>query len=144
MIDALYSREILRRTTQLLHIGHLSAPDAKAWKAAKLCGSRIEVEINLKDAIITDFAQSLTACALGQASAAILSQAVIGASIHEVFAGRDALRALLNGEDAKLPERFSDLTILASIKDFPARHASTLLAWEATTDAIEKALAANL
>ncbi|MDI7773779.1 iron-sulfur cluster assembly scaffold protein [Asticcacaulis sp. EMRT-3] len=136
MIDELYSREILRRTTQLMHVGHLDQPQAQADRVAKLCGSTIHVELNMQGDVVTDFAQQVQACALGQASAAILSQQVVGASVAEIQAGRDALRALLDGQPADLPQRFADLHILESVKDYPARHASTLLAWEATLAAI--------
>jgi len=136
MIDELYSREILRRTTQLQHVGHLANPQAVADKVAKLCGSTIHVELNMDGGAVTDFAQQVRACALGQASAAILSQHIIGATADEVLAARDALRTLLKGEVANFPERFADLAILSSVKDYPARHASTLLALEATSAAI--------
>jgi len=136
MIDELYSREILRRTTQLQHVGHLADPQATADRVAKLCGSTIHVELNMEDDTVTDFAQQVQACALGQASAAILSQHVIGAPASEILAARDALRNLLKGEAADFPERFADLAILSAVKDFPARHASTLLAFEATSAAI--------
>jgi NifU-like protein involved in Fe-S cluster formation len=136
MIDELYSREILRRTTQLQHVGHLANPQATADKVAKLCGSTIHVELNMDGDVITDFAQQVQACALGQASAAILSQHVVGATADEILAARDALRHLLKGEPANFPKRFADLQILASVKDYPARHASTLLAFEATSAAI--------
>lgn len=136
MIDDLYSREILRRTTQIQHVGHLAHPQATADRVAKLCGSTIHVELNMADDVVTDFAQQVQACALGQASAAILSQHVIGATGDEVLAARDALRRLLKGEPAMFPDRFADLQILESVKDYPARHASTLLALEATSAAI--------
>ncbi|HEX7799180.1 MAG TPA: iron-sulfur cluster assembly scaffold protein [Asticcacaulis sp.] len=139
MIDDLYSREILRRTTQLRHVGHLAAPDGQADRVSKLCGSSIHVEVNMRDGVVADFAQQVEACALGQASAAILSQTVIGASTDEIRAGRDALRALLSGAEAEIPARFADLRVLESVKDFPARHASTLLAWEATLAAVSQA-----
>ena len=138
MIDELYSREILRRTTQLMHVGHLAAPQATADKVAKLCGSTIHVELNMNEDTVTDFAQQVKACALGQAAAAIVSQHVVGATSAEVFAARDALRGLLKGQDVTFPERFGDLKILASVRDFPARHASTLLALEATSEAISQ------
>lgn len=136
MIDELYSREILRRTTQLQHVGHLANPQATADKVAKLCGSTIHIELNMDGDVITDFAQQVQACALGQASAAILSQHVVGATADEILTARDALRHLLKGEAADFPERFADLQILASVKDYPARHASTMLALEATSAAI--------
>lgn len=138
MIDELYSREILRRTTQLQHIGRLQAPKGAADRVAKLCGSTVHVEVNLDEDKVTDFAMEIQACALGQAAAAILSQHVIDAPVAEVFAARDALRHLLKGEGAVFPDRFADLEILKGVKDYPARHASTLLSLEATCDAIGK------
>jgi len=138
MIDELYSREILRRTTQLMHVGRLEAPQASADRVAKLCGSTIHVELTMDGDTVSDFAQEVQACALGQASAAILSQNILGAKAAEVLAARDGLRGLLKGGAADFPERFKDFAILASVKDFPARHASTLLALEATSDAIAR------
>lgn len=136
MIDELYSREILRRTTQLRHVGRLENPDGSADRTAKLCGSTIHVEVKLTDDIVTDFAQEVEACALGQAAAAILSQSVVGASRDEIIAARDGMKHMLKGEAYTYPERFADLAILKSVKDFPARHASTVLALEATVDAM--------
>lgn len=136
MIDELYSREILRRTTQLQHIGHLEAPHAQADRVAKLCGSTIHVELNMADDSVTGFAQQVQACALGQAAAAIVSQNIIGAQSSEVMMARDALRGLLKGEAVIFPSRFADLSILSGVKDYPARHASTLLAIEAVAEAI--------
>lgn len=141
MIDELYSREILRRTTQLQHLGRLSDPQGAADRVAKLCGSTVHVEVRLDGEIVSDFAMEVQACALGQAAAAILSQHVVGAPVAEVFAARDALRTLLKGETAAFPERFADLNILSGVKDYPARHASTLLALEATCEAISRASA---
>ncbi|ESQ79914.1 iron-sulfur cluster assembly scaffold protein [Asticcacaulis sp. YBE204] len=139
MIDELYSREILRRTTQLQHVGRLETPDGSADRTAKLCGSTIHVAVKLTDDIVTDFAQEVEACALGQAAAAILSQSVVGASRAEIVAARDSMKHMLKGEDYAYPERFADFAILKSVKDFPARHASTLLALEATVEAMSKA-----
>lgn len=139
MIDELYSREILRRTTQLQHVGRLDDPHGSADRVAKLCGSTVHVEVRLDGETIGDFAMEVQACALGQAAAAILSQQVMGAPVREVFAARDALRTLLKGEAAVFPERFADLQILSGVKDYPARHASTLLALEATCEAISRA-----
>lgn len=143
MIDELYSREVLRRTTQLQHVGHLAQFDASADRTAKLCGSTIHVELSLDAETVSDYAHQVEACALGQAAAAILSQSVIGASVGELREARDAMRAMLKGEAFRYPDRFADFAILQSVKDFPARHASTLLALEATVEAAEKAQGAR-
>ena len=136
MIDELYSREILRRTTQLQHLGRLASPQGSADRVAKLCGSTIHVDVKLAGDTVDDFAMEIQACALGQAAAAIVSQNVIGATTAEIASARDALRSLLRGEEPTFPARFADLAILHSVKDYPARHASTLLSLEATCDAI--------
>ena len=139
MIDELYSREILRRTTQLQHVGRLDDPHGSADGVARLCGSTVHVEVRLDGDAVSDFAMEVQACALGQAAAAILSQHVVGAPVADVFAARDALRAVLKGQAVVFPERFADLNILSGVKDYPARHASTLLALEATCEAISRA-----
>ncbi len=137
MIDALYSREILRRTTQLQHLGRLERPQASADRVARLCGSTIHVDLSLDGDAVADFAMEIEACALGQAAAAILSQHVVGAGTAEIRDARNALRRMLKGEAAEFPDRFSDLAILSAVRDYPARHASTLLSLEATCDAID-------
>lgn len=136
MIDELYSREILRRTTQLQHLGRLAQPQGSADRVAKLCGSTIHVELRVDGDAVSDFAMEIQACALGQAAAAILSQHVIGAPVADIFAARDALRDVLKARAAAFPQRFADLDILKTVKDYPARHASTLLSLEATCDAL--------
>lgn len=139
MIDDLYSTEILKLTANIPRIGRLKNPTCSAERVAKLCGSRIVVDVCVKDGVITDFAQEVKACALGQATASILGANVIGATADEVIAARDALRAMLKGDGSAPTGRFAGLAILAPVKDFPARHASTLLAFEACVAALESA-----
>ena len=135
-MDLPYSRDVLRRATQIDHVGRLRAPDAVIDRTAKLCGSHVHIEVNVQDPIISDFAIEIKACALGQASAAILSQGVIGASFDEIQTARDALAAMLKGGVSLFPERFDQLTLLQSVRDFPARHGAVLLAWDAVLEAI--------
>jgi NifU-like protein involved in Fe-S cluster formation len=119
--------------------GRLAAPQASAEKIAKLCGSRIIVDLDLTDGLVSAFAQEVQACALGQASAAVLGSHVIGASLEEIKAARDALRAMLKDHGPAPTGRFADLAILEVVRDYPARHASTLLAFEAALSAAEQA-----
>ena len=98
------------------------------------------VDVTLKDGRIADYAQEVKACALGQAAAAILGEHVIGASVEEIEMARDALRAMLKAGGPAPEGRFSDLAMLAPVKDYPPRHASTLLAFEATAEACRLAL----
>jgi len=140
MIDDLYSTRLLALAANLPHAGRLAAPDASAEKVAKLCGSRIVVDVVVRDGKVVDFAQDVKACALGQAAASVLGAHVVGASLSEIEMTRDAFRAMLK-DGAPAPEgRFADLSMLAPVKDYPARHASTLLAFEATAEAVRRAV----
>lgn len=135
MIDDLYSSRILALAANMPRAGRLAAPQASSEKVAKLCGSRIVVDLVLTDGLVSDFAQEVQACALGQASAAILGANIIGATVGEIRQARDALKSMLK-EAGPAPEgRFADLGVLAPVKDYPARHASTLLAFEAALEA---------
>jgi NifU-like protein involved in Fe-S cluster formation len=141
MIDDLYSAKILRLVADIPHAGRLAAPDASAEKVAKLCGSRITVDVVLRDGVVADFAQDVRACALGQASAAVLGAHVLGATRAEIAVARDALSAMLKSGGPAPQGRFSELAVLEAVKDYPARHASTLLAFEAALEAVSKAAA---
>ncbi len=139
MIDDLYSDRILALAANMPRAGRLAAPDASADKVAKLCGSTIHVDLTLRDGRVADFAQEVKACALGQAAAAILGAHVVGATPEEIELARDGFRAMLKTGGPPLEGRFSDLSMLAPVKDYPARHASTLLAFEATVEACRMA-----
>lgn len=142
MIDDLYSDKILTLAANMPHAGRLSAPAASETRTAKLCGSVVTVDLSLTDDRVSDFAQDVKACALGQASAAVLGAHVLGASVEEIELARDALRAMLREGGPPPAGRFADLAVLQPVKDFPARHASTLLAFEAAAAAARRALQA--
>ena len=139
MIDDLYSARLLQLAADLPRLGRLPAPDARAERTSKLCGSRVCVEVTVADGVVTDFAQEVQACALGQAAAAVLGDAVVGARVEEIAAARDALRAMLKAGAAPPGGRFATLAALAPVRDYPARHASTLLAFEAAAAAAAEA-----
>ncbi len=139
MIDDLYSAKILGLAANMPHAGRLPDPQATAERTSRLCGSRVVVDVRVADGCIVAFAQDVRACALGQAAAAILGDQVIGARIEEVETARDALRTLLKTGAGAPQGRFADLAVLAQVKDYPARHASTLLAFEAAADAARQA-----
>lgn len=138
MIDDLYSAKLLKLAANMPRAGRLAAPDGSAEKVSKLCGSRIVVDVAVKDGVVVDFAQDVKACALGQASAAVLGASVIGATLAELDVARDQFRAMLKAGGPAPDGRFSDLSMLAPVKDYPARHASTLLAFDAVTDAVRQ------
>jgi NifU-like protein involved in Fe-S cluster formation len=139
MIDDLYSAKILKLAAHMPRAGRLAAPDASSEKIAKLCGSKVTVDVKLEDGVVVDFAQDVRACALGQASAAVLGAHVVGASIDEIEVARDALSAMLKSDGPHPTGRFAELAVLEVVKDYPARHASTLLAFEATVEAVRMA-----
>ena len=135
MIDDLYSAGILRLAANMPRAGRLTAPDGSAERVAKLCGSRIIVDLTLQDGKVADFAQEVKACALGQAAAAVLGAHVVGATPGEIEMARDAFRAMLKSSGPPPTGRFSDLSMLEPVKDYQPRHASTLLAFEAAVEA---------
>ena len=143
MIDDLYSARVLALAANMPRAGRLASPDGSSQKVSKLCGSVVTVDLSLKEGRVSDFAQDVKACALGQASAAVLGAHVIGASVEELTEARDALKAMLK-QGAPAPEgRFADLKMLEAVKDYPARHASTMLAFEAAVEAAERAMGAG-
>ncbi len=139
MIDDLYSAKILKLAANMPRAGRLAAPDASSEKVSKLCGSRVTVDLRLEDGRVVDFAQDVKACALGQASAAVLGENVIGAGVDELESARDQLAAMLKAGGPAPEGRFVDLKVLEPVKDYPARHASTLLAFEAAAEAARAA-----
>jgi NifU-like protein involved in Fe-S cluster formation len=142
MIDELYSARILKLAANLPHSGRLPAPEGVGERVAKLCGSRAVVDVVLDDAgRVAAFAQDVKACALGQAAAGVLGEAVIGASADEIEQARDALLAMLKSGGEGPNGRFEGLRALKQVADYPARHASTMVAIEATLDAVRQALA---
>lgn len=139
MIDDLYSAKVLRLAANLPRAGRLAAPDASAEKIAKLCGSRVVIDVVMDGDRVADFAQEVKACALGQAAASVLGAQVVGASLAELETARAQLRAMLKTGGPAPDGRFADLALLAPVKDYPARHASTMLAFEAVTEAARRA-----
>lgn len=137
----LYSRRILGLTTTIPHLGNLPVHDGKAVRRSPQCGSSITAYVVMKDGKVADFAQEVRACALGQASASVLGRAVIGKTRDDIAGTRYALQAMLTQAGDPPREPFADLEALLPARDYPNRHASILLAWDATLDAIDNATA---
>ena len=136
MIDDLYSARLLKLAAEMPRAGRLADPDASSEKVSKLCGSRVVVDVKVEGDRVADFAQDVKACALGQAAASVLGAHVIGASLAELIGARDAFKAMLKADGPAPVGRFADLALLAPVKDYPARHTSTLLAFEAVAEAV--------
>lgn len=141
MIDDLYSARILSLAANLPHSGRLAAPQGSAERVAKLCGSKAIVDVTLDDqGRIKEFAQAVKACALGQAAAGVVGESILGASASEILEARDAMLAMLKSGGDGPDGRFEGLRALKQVADYPARHASTMVALEATLDAVNQAL----
>lgn len=142
MIDELYSARILKLAANMPHSGRLAAPQGTGERVARLCGSRAIVDVTLGDEDrIAAFAQDVKACALGQAAAGVLGDSVLGASADEIAAARDAMTTMLKSGGDGPEGRFEGLRALKLVADYPARHASTMVAIEATLDAVRQAMA---
>lgn len=139
MIDDLYSAKLLRLAAETPRLGRLADAHGSSEKVSKLCGSRVVVDVRVEGDRVADFAQDVKACALGQAAASVLGAHVIGASLSELETTRDQFRAMLKAGGPPPEGRFADLALLAPVKDYPARHTSTLLAFEAAAEAVRKA-----
>ena len=111
---------------------------ATATAHSKLCGSRVTVDLAMQDGVVTDFAHEVKACALGQASSSIMARQVIGASAAELREARDAVRRMLKENGAPPAGRFAEAVVLEPVRDFKARHASTLLTFDAVVDAVSQ------
>lgn len=142
MLGTPYSTDILSLSSTLRN-ERLDAPDATVRKVSKLCGSSVEIDVRMKGDRVGDAALRVQACALGQASAAILKEAIVGSTLDELRAGRDGLREMLKGEgEGEGPDgRFARLALLQGVRAYPARHQSTLLAFDAAVEAVDAAMA---
>jgi len=135
----LYSGQILALAADIPRLGHLDDPDARAQKRSPLCGSTVTVELKLADGRISDFAQDVKACALGQASASVIGAAIVGCDHATVQRGRDQLFAMLK-QDGPVPDApFDGLEVLLPAREFKNRHASIMLCFEATLEAMQQA-----
>lgn len=143
MLSELYNTDILTLSAGLKN-ARLPKLDGTARRVSKLCGSWVEIDIAMDGDIISDLALRVEACALGQASAAILQEAIIGASLFEVQDARDALRAMLKEGGSPPKGRFAKLSLLSGVAGYPARHTSTMLAFDAAAEAIEAALGEDM
>lgn len=143
MIDEVYNARILDLAGNIGRIGRLDTPDASATRHSKLCGSRITVDLRMEGDVVVDYAQDVKACALGQAAAAVMANAVVGASASELRAARDGLFAMLKEGGSPPTGRFADLAYLEPVRDFKARHTSTLLAFDAVVACLDDIAAAR-
>lgn len=136
MMDDIYNSRILEFAGNIPRIGTLADADAEAGAHSKLCGSRVKVFLKLDGDRVSDFAHEVKACALGQASSSIMARHVIGASVAEIRQAREDMLAMLKADGEGPDGRFEDMRFLKPVKDYKARHASTMLTFDAVVDAI--------
>lgn len=137
----LYSGRILELAADVPLTERLESPDATVKKRSPLCGSTVTVDVLVRDGVIAAYGQDVKACALGQASAAILAANVIGRSAQDIASARDELRAMLSGDGDVPAPPFADYEALLPAREFRNRHASIMLALDATVDAVAEAQA---
>lgn len=143
-MDDIYNSKILEFAGNIIHAGNLPDADASSEKHSKLCGSKVRVYLKMEGDTVTDFAHEVRACALGQASSSIMARHVIGATAAEIRKAREDMLAMLK-EDGEGPDgRFEDMRYLKPVKDYKARHPSTMLTFEAVVDAIDQIEAKQL
>jgi NifU-like protein involved in Fe-S cluster formation len=138
MLDDIYNRRILELAADIPRLGRLPAPDASATAHSKLCGSTVTVDLAVRDGTVTDFAHEVKACALGQASSSLMARHVVGASAEELREVRAAMRRMLKENGPAPAGTWADLAVLEPVRDFKARHASTLLTFDAVVDALDR------
>jgi NifU-like protein involved in Fe-S cluster formation len=139
MLNEVYNRRIIELAGNIPRLGRLDTPDASATAHSKLCGSTVTVDLKMAGDEITDFAHEVKACALGQASSSIMARNIVGAKADELRSLRDAVRKMLK-ENGNPPGdgRWADIAVLEPVRDYKARHASTLLTFDAVVDAINQ------
>ncbi|SHE67349.1 NifU homolog involved in Fe-S cluster formation [Ruegeria intermedia] len=139
----LYSGRILELAADIPHLQRLKSPDATVKKRSPLCGSTIAVDVKVKDGRISEFGQDVKACALGQAAASVVGGAVIGATRDQIEQARDQLAAMLKQNGPAPDAPFDGLEVLMPARDYKNRHASIMLALDATAEAMAQAEQAN-
>jgi len=138
MIDGIYNRGVLDLAANVSRIGRLPHADASATAQSRLCGSTITVDLKLTDGRVSDYAQDLHACALGTASAAVMAKVVVGSTPEELRSLRDTMRRMLKEAGPPPDGRFAELAVLEPVRDYKARHASTLLVFDAVAEALDR------
>jgi SUF system NifU family Fe-S assembly protein len=137
MLNEVYNRRIIELAGTIPRIGRLPSADATATAHSRLCGSTVTVDLKMDGDTVTDFAHEVKACALGQASSSIMAQHVIGSNAEELRNLRETVRKMLkeNGEPPR-EGKWGDIAVLEPVRDYKARHASTMLTFDAVVDAI--------
>ncbi len=138
MINEVYNKRIIELAGNIPRLGRLPEAQASATAHSKLCGSTVTVDLKMDGDEVTDFAHEVKACALGQASSSIMARYVIGAKADELRNLRETVRKMLKENGAPPEGKWADIAVLEPVRDYKARHASTLLTFDAVVSAIDE------
>ena len=138
MIDDVYNAKILGFAGNIGRIGRLADPDASATAHSRLCGSTVTIDLKMRDGVVTDFAHEVKACALGQASSSLMARHVVGARAHDLRELRETVRKMLKENGPAPSGPWADFAVLEPVRDYKARHASTLLTFDAVVSALDR------
>jgi NifU-like protein involved in Fe-S cluster formation len=138
MLSDVYNKRILELAGNIPRLGRLATPDASATAHSKLCGSTVTVDLRMDGDTVTDFAHDVKACALGQASSSIMARHIIGAKAPELRKLRETVRQMLKANGSPPDGNWEDIAVLEPVRDYKARHASTMLTFDAVVSAIDQ------
>ena len=138
MLNDVYNAKILDLAGNIPRLGRLDSPDASATAHSKLCGSTVTVDLKMNGPVVGDFAHDVKACALGQASSSIMARHVVGAKPAELRELRETVRKMLKENGAPPSGKWADIAVLEPVRDYKARHASTLLTFDAVVSALDQ------
>jgi NifU-like protein involved in Fe-S cluster formation len=138
MLNEVYNSRILDLAGNIPRLGRLAAPDASAIAHSKLCGSTVTVDLKMDGPVVTDFAHDVKACALGQASSSIMARHVVGAKASDLRRLRETVRKMLKENGPPPDGEWADVAVLEPVRDYKARHASTMLTFDAVVSAIDQ------
>ena len=135
--ETIYNNRVLELAADIPRLGRLAHPDATATAHSRLCGSTVTVDLSLSDGRVSDFAHDVRACALGQASSSLMARYVIGATPAELIALRETMVRMLKANGPPPAGKWAEFAVLEPVRDYKARHASTLLTFDAVVEALE-------
>ena len=138
MLNDVYNNRILELAGSIPRIGRMERPDASATAHSKLCGSTVTVDLKMEGDQVSDFSHDVKACALGQASSSIMARNVVGSKAGELRELRETVRRMLKENGAPPSGKWADIAVLEPVRDYKARHASTLLTFDAVVSAIDQ------
>jgi NifU-like protein involved in Fe-S cluster formation len=138
MLNDVYNARILELAGNIPRLGRLENPDASATAHSKLCGSTVTIDLKMDGPVVKDFAHDVKACALGQASSSLMARHIVGARAEDLRELRETIRKMLKENGPAPSGPWADFAVLEPVRDYKARHASTLLTFDAVVSALDR------